>query len=114
VRGVFAVGELGDGLTAAERSVEVGCQAWLGRVVSVVLDVLGERFELGFLQQLAEGALAVPVWGEVLAVVFAQVLDLRGGVLVVDLSVLVAGTTVEAWVLWSLAHIPSFAAGEGL
>lgn len=80
----------------------------------MMLDVLGERFELGFLQQLAEGAFAVPVGGEVLAVVFAQMFDFCGGVLVVDLSVLVAGTTVEAWFLWSFAHVPSFAAGEGL
>jgi hypothetical protein len=48
-----------------------------------------------------------------LSVMFAQMFDLRGGMLVIDLPVLVTGTTVEAWMLWSFTHVPSFTALEG-
>jgi hypothetical protein len=82
--------------------------------MAVMLDVLGQGLELGFLQKLAEGALPVPIGGEMLSVMFAQVFDFRGGVLVVDLSALVTGTTVEAWFLRGFAHIPSFAATAAL
>jgi len=82
--------------------------------MSVMLDVLREGFELGLLEEFAEGALAVPIWGEVLSVVFTQVFDLRGGMLVVDLPVFVTGTTVEAWILWAIAHVLSLTAIEGL
>jgi hypothetical protein len=83
-------------------------------MVSVMLDVLREGFELGLLEEFAEGALAVPVGGEVFSVVFTQVFDLRGGMLVIDLPVFVTGTTVEAWIFGAVAHIGSLTAIEGL
>jgi hypothetical protein len=49
-----------------------------------------------------------------LSVVFAEVFDFGGGVFVVDLSVLVAGTTIEAWILWSFAHVSSIIVEAGL
>jgi hypothetical protein len=41
--------------------------------------------------------------------VFAQVFDFRGGMLVVDLSALFAGTAVQAGILGGVTHISSFA-----
>src|ERR1700677_3753552 len=83
------------------------------RLVAVVFDVLGERLELGFLEQLTESALAVPIWGEVLAVMLAQVLDLRGGMLVIDLPALFASTAVQARILRGVAHTNSFRTHHG-
>jgi hypothetical protein len=80
----------------------------------VMLDVLGQRLEFGLLQQLPEGTLTIPIRSEVLSVVFAKVFDLRSGMLVIDLTILVTGTTVEAWILRGLAHVGSFAAEAGL
>src|ERR1700678_3753223 len=81
--------------------------------MSVMLDVLRKRLEFGFLQQLAEGSLTVPVGSEVFFVMFAQVFDFGGGMLVVNLPALVTGTTVEARILRGFAHLPSFAALAG-
>jgi hypothetical protein len=63
---------------------------------------------------LAEGALAVPVGGKVLSGVLTQVFDLRGGMFMVDLSVFVTGTNVEAWIFRAVARIGSLTAIEGL
>ena len=79
----------------------MGVQNDLGRahrLVTVVFHVLRERLEFGFFEQLTERALAVPVRGEVVAVVLAQVLDFGGGMLVVDLPAL----------LWARPSRPGF------
>jgi hypothetical protein len=86
-------------------------KCWLGlahRLMTVVFDVLSKRLELGFLEQLTESALAVSVGGEVLAVVFAQVFDFGGGMLVVDPPAFFAGTAVQARILWGFTHTSSF------
>lgn len=80
----------------------------------MMLNVLREGFELGLLEEFALGALAVPIGGEVFSAVFPQVFDLRGGMLVVDLPVLVTDTTIEAWIFRAVAHIGSLTAIEGL
>jgi hypothetical protein len=43
-----------------------------------------------------------------MAVMLAQVPDFGGGMLVVDLSAFFAGATVQARILWDVAHINSF------
>ena len=83
------------------------------RLMSVMLDVLRKRLEFGFLQQLTESTLTVPVGSEVLSVMFAQVFDFGGGMLVVDLPAFVTRTTVKARILRGFAHLPSFAALAG-
>jgi hypothetical protein len=42
-----------------------------------------------------------------LSIVFAQVFDFRGGMLVVDLPTLVTRTTIEAWFFRSFGHVDS-------
>jgi len=80
------------------------------RLVAMVFDVLGERLELGLLEQLAKGALPVPIRGEVMTVVFAKVLDFGRGMLVVDPSVLVACATVKTRMFRGFTHTNSFRA----
>ena len=46
--------------------------------------------------------------GEVLAVVFAQVPDFGGGMLVVNLPAFLAGTAIQARILWGVTHTSSF------
>jgi hypothetical protein len=55
-----------------------------------MLDVLRKRLEGGLLEEFSYSALAIPIGGEVFFVVFTQVFDLRGGVLMIDLPVFVA------------------------
>ncbi len=62
----------------------------------MMFDVLCERLEAGFLEQLTKRALAIPTRGEMMAIVFAQVLDFGGGMLVVDLPALLAGAAVQS------------------
>lgn len=81
-------------------------------VVTVMLHVLGERFELGFPEQLAERAISIPTGGEVQTIVCAQVLYLRGGVLVLDLSAFLPSTAVESRIFGSVTHTDSFLSDE--
>ena len=76
--------------------------------MAVMFDVLCERLEAGFLEQFTESALAIPIRSEVMAVVFAQVLDFGGGVLVVDLPALLAGAAVQSRIFGGITHTNSF------
>jgi hypothetical protein len=80
------------------------------RLVAMVFDILGERLELGLLEQFPKGALSVPIRGEVMTVVFAEVLDFGRGMLVIDPSVLVARATVKARMFGGFTHANSFRA----
>jgi hypothetical protein len=73
-------------------------------VVAVVLHILGERLELGFLKQFTKRAITVPTRGEKRTVVHAQVLDLCRRMLVLDLSAFLTGATVESRVFGGVTH----------
>ena len=70
----------------------------------MVLYILGQRFELCFAQQFAQRALTVPAIREVCAVMFPQVFDLGRGMLVLDLTALLASSAIKPRILRGVTH----------